>query len=159
MTILIMTRRERMKHIDSIELIFENCESALIPFDRIYEFDVKNIKKHINFLGSRHENDILDYHYNADSVYISFIDWQTLFYKDSNKQEMLLSKRLSYPDITSVCVNHYKKDKRFTKVLQIYVPWTDNSDINNLQSLKFQDKNSNLHYDLEHDLMILKIGE
>jgi len=160
-----------MKRIIDIELVFENCECAKIPFEHIYMLNTGKIEKELDFCtGSWQNSDEFRFIYTTDFIEIDFLNYKTLMYMDNNfeHKEKLLKDRLSFCDITSVCI-HYQDiidiDEQLahvgnTEELQIYVPWKDESSmyVNKLQKLSFKDKgDQNKHTIQDEDITMLVI--
>jgi hypothetical protein len=170
---------KKVNVIKYIELVFENCECAKIPFSYVYKLNTGEIKKSLDFCtGSWQNSDELKFMYNTDYIHIVFKDYKNLYYTDTSftNEETLLKNRLECNDITSVVIHYSEKAEVLYKgnvirqpsldeqELQVYVPWDDVSDYppttNKLQKVDFKEKGyKEKHYVWDIDAMILTISK
>ncbi|MET3505505.1 hypothetical protein [Halalkalibacter oceani] len=123
-----------------IELIFENCESIIIPVERILKFEYGDLKPFTNdfyeenaYLAEGVELEVL-YQEESDLVYNPF-DYDEplgMFVSNpmSNKVEdrpNILGRILNHSDI--VCIDLLNEVE--SRIKLIYPPWSEEDDYNN----------------------------
>ncbi|MGV4321175.1 hypothetical protein [Bacillus mojavensis] len=121
-----------MEDMKYIELVFENCESLIIPIDRVSNLEFGSLRK--SFRKNKYTTDYvsLDITYNSkDEIFFfdHFIEEPLGFGSSNNIEDRpnILGRILSYYDIC--IVNILNDDKE--EIQSVYTPWDENDENNN----------------------------
>lgn len=105
-----------MKKIKSIDLVFENCESAVVPIDAIYFFAISDVRKQYSICNV---DEIHEYNYGKYFGMV-FHDLKSLEYDawSSGEKRSLYKRITDHMDITSVDIMYEDGTHDY-----IGVPW------------------------------------
>lgn len=124
-----------------IEVVFENCESIIIPIDRIKELKYGNLKKLTDERGFYEDNT-----YETDYVLlsISYSDESELQYNSLEQDEPLIRNNVhDRPNILGRIIEHNDivtidiLNENQERIKTVYVPWHEEDEYSNrLMSVK-----------------------
>ncbi|QPK89849.1 hypothetical protein IEN91_05270 [Bacillus velezensis] len=120
-----------MQDMKYVELIFENCESMIIPIDRVAKLEFGSLRE--SFQKDKYTTDYvsLDITYNKDEIFFFYhIREEPLGFGSSNNIEdrpNILGRILSYYDICVVNILNGNEEK----IQSVYTPWDENDEYNN----------------------------
>lgn len=104
-----------MKKIKSVNLVFENCDSAIVPINAIGGFAISDIQKEYSICNC---NELHEYVYGKH-FYMLFEDLKSLKYKDFVDRKKSLHKRITdHEDITHINIVYEDGTNDY-----IGVPW------------------------------------
>lgn len=126
------------KKITDVVLVFENCDSASIKYDDIYNMSIHLDKKEIE-IPSGWKNGGYQELLHASFFVLQIFNMDTIAYVEYEDHTVSLLTRLKYPDITHVKVNY--NDGSYDYITLPYKPKDEFSSI--YQTVSFIGQRSN----------------
>lgn len=120
----------KIKQIESIELVMENCEYYVIPQKLIQCFTIKGIKKDIfaNIMGQCSE------YKSADYVYIMIENFNDIKPGYNWMEDSFIERVKKFNDIAQIILN-YEDGEKFN----VCVPWGEDENTNEYQTMTIND--------------------